>query len=249
MDKNGNIIGQSLKWANATATLDNQCDVVHIMNCCDAAEGAGEAEYLAASARNEPATQSHAKSFTAALTAELRRLSSAPLTIAMLHSELMGNRRAHHLDSIPFYRKRADKASITLPFKGRKGKARPPTLGPNSSRVLITAHVDERTTQDTAKAIKKWLTELLPRLVIGMEIKLEGVWESDSTILLLSLPVCIWTQLTHDMAYMFVGEANSSNQLLQQTIAGPPLALRPESRPSGSENEKPGGSPEKEPAP
>jgi len=237
----GTPLTNTLNWNAATASLNHKkCHVVHILDCCYAAEACSHAELLGAAARLEEASAKLSICFTKALSEELRRLSSAPLTVAKLHSHLMANRRVHDIQSTPFYWKPLDKASVVLPTKKVKLYDSLVHFKPNSPRVLITAHVVEDMNRSNVDQLKIWLTKLLPASVLGMEIKLEGKWESNSTVLLFSLPICVWTQIDpRNEAFRYVGEVTSSNQLLVSDA--PALAVRSAPKP-GMENTKPGQS-------
>ncbi|KAE8842666.1 hypothetical protein HRS9139_01963 [Pyrenophora teres f. teres] len=241
---NGLSLTKALNWNIATSALDSsECDVVHILDCCYAAEACNSnAEILCASARGEETTKSLTTCFTLALITELRRLSSGPVTMGMVFSEIMLNRRSHGLLSTPFYHKKAQKDSVILPTKGRHGKNKAPQTGPNSARILVTAHVDESLARGNAEELKAWLTTMLPASVLGIDITLEGVWKSNSSIVMLSLPACVWSQLNHlNGAFTYIGEVTSRNHLLGWSAQGPALALRA-SPAMGLENKKPGQS-------
>jgi len=239
----GTPLTNTLHWNAATASLNyKKCDVVHILDCCYAAEACSHAELLGAASRLEEASAKLSICFTKALSQELRRLSSAPLTVAMLHCHLMANRRTHDLQSTPFYWRPPNTTSACLPTKkvDLKGKDKFVRFKPNSPRVLITAHVVEDMNRSNVEQLKTWLTTLLPASILGMEIKLEGKWESNSTVLLFSLPICVWTQIgPGNPAFRYVGEVTSSNQLLVSNA--PALAVRSAPKP-GVENTKPGQS-------
>lgn len=236
------VLTPKLDWNNVTCFLDvYPCDVVHILDCCYAAEATKQAEILCASSRGETATADLAKCFTKALIEELRHNSSTPLTIAMLHMEIMRNRQKHGLDSTPFYCKALHKQSVILPSKGWKGKGKALNLASNSSRMLITAHLDEDLARGNVDGLKKWLTTMLPSSVLGLDIKLEGKWDSYSCFPLFSVPICVWSQIDgRNPAFTFVGEVSSGNKLLE--LNAPALALRGAPT-SGMENTKPGQSP------
>ncbi|KAI2476779.1 hypothetical protein Ptr902_11763 [Pyrenophora tritici-repentis] len=202
MNARGTPSTPTLDWNMATSAMNSsECDVVHILDCCFAAEVCnGGVEILGASARNEPAEADPATCFTEALIEELRRLSSRPTTIVMLFSEIMVNRRAHGLLSTPFYNRKPGKESVILPTKCRQGKNKAPQIRSDSARILVTAHVDE---------------------ILGVDVTLEGVWNSSSSIIMFSMPVCVWSQLnSFNGAFTYVGEVTSRNYLLEQSAQG-----------------------------
>jgi hypothetical protein len=186
----------------------------------------------------ESAAASLETSFTQALIRELRSAASRAGTVANLHGQMLRNRRAHKLEYTPFYAERPGRPSIVLRRMSDTSRAQQPTVSADAPRILITAHVEGTIDKKDIASVKKWLLSFVPDSVKGMDIKLEGVWQASSSVLLLSLPIEVWTQLRNDPAYTYVGVVNSSNMLLAEGIpeSPAPLALRPA---SGPENTQP----------
>lgn len=171
---------------------------------------------------------------------ELRSTSSQAGTVANLHGYLMRGRRAHQLEHMPFYAERRGKPSIVLRELGDTSKPQlPPAIAQDAPRIIITAHIDGKVGVKDLAEFRKWLLTLVPGKVKGLDIKAEGLWVTNPSPILLSLPIEAWPQLRDDLAYSYVGVVNSTNLLLvEPTLPGPaPLALRP---PPGPENTKPG---------
>ncbi|EMD93728.1 hypothetical protein COCC4DRAFT_45406 [Bipolaris maydis ATCC 48331] len=233
----GRFKTRELDWKMATSLLGTeQCDVLHILDCCYAAEGMNlDAELLAAA--TETASADAKTCFTAALCHQLHLMSSQQFTVSTLYQSLMTDRRALKLKYIPFHSYRDGKPSIIL--GGSRGKAAVvPPLKPDSPRILLTAHLEGPLDKGSVEGLKKWLNEQLPYSIMNMEIKLEGVWDASSTVLLFSIPITVWTQLNrNNTAFNYVGEVTSYNKLLEQGTTT--LSVRP---PQGSENLKPGES-------
>jgi hypothetical protein len=219
----------------------HHADVLHILDCCYSAEGYdGSAEVLAATSMTEKVSSSPSTCFTSALIKELRRVSCHATTIAELHGRLMRGRSMHNLEYGPFYAQRNGRPSIALRRMGTTSNTQLPVIAPDDPRMVITAHVEQNISPNDVMNLKKWLLAQVPNNVRGLEVKLEGVWKTTSSTLLLSLPVEIWTQLRDDPAYNYVGTVNSSNLLFGEASAvqsPAPLALRPA---PGPENTKPG---------
>jgi hypothetical protein len=215
--------------------------VLHILDCCYFTEGYdGSAEVLAENSTAGESSSSLSTCFTSALIKELRRISSHATTVAELHGRLMRGQSMHNLESRPFYAPRIRKQSITLRRMGGRSTTQLPAIAPDDPRMLITAHVDQNISPNDVNNLKKWLLTLVPNHVKGLEVRLEGLWKTTSSTLLLSLPVEIWTQLRDDPAYNYVGTVNSSNLLFEEASAvqsPASLALRPA---PGPENTKPG---------
>lgn len=233
MDKSGNICTEKLRWASATSGFDyDGLDVLHILDCCYAAEAyTGTAEILAATSMTEKAASSHSSCFSRALNEELRRRSSEVATVAGLHAEMMRNRTALKWEYAPFYAERRAQSSIVLRRLGSPGNPKPRAIPRDGTCVLVSARLKD------ISDFKKWLLTWSPDKVVGMDVKLEGVWDSASFLLLLSLPIEIWTQLSNNPAYSFVGFVNFSNKLLDAPQSFGALAARPA---PGPENTRPG---------
>jgi hypothetical protein len=240
LDGSGYIRTKKLYWSVVRALLEHEdADVLHILDCCFAAEGYdGTAEVLAATSMTEIAASSSSSCFTNALIKELRRASSQAGTVANLHGQMMRNRKMHNLEYTPFYAERRAKPSIILRRLGDTAKAQLPTIAQDAPRILITAHVDGDVGMKDVAEFRKWLLTQVPGKVKGLEVKVEGLWKTNSSIYLLSLPVEIWTQLPDNPAYHYVGIVNSPNLLLTEPNpqSPAPLALRPG---PGPENTKP----------
>ncbi len=89
-------------------------------------------------------------------------------------------------------------------------------------RVLISLALEENQTLNSESA-QKWLASC-PNLV--KFAKIEAVFSSFSTLVLLSIPVCIWNLLPEDPACAFVGFVTSPNMLCfgETTLPEPNLA-------------------------
>ena len=83
-------------------------------------------------------------------------------------------------------------------------------------KVMISVALEEDQILDIAQWIT-WLTSI-PNFAIYAHI--EGVYRSDSTLLLLSLPVAVWDLLPENPAISFIGFVRSRNLLEGQTATG-----------------------------
>ena len=90
------------------------------------------------------------------------------------------------------------------------------------ARAMISVQFSD-TVQLDLELWQKWLTTHIP-MGVG-NVKLEGMFESGSKLVLFSLPVYEWGYLPENPAYTFVGLITSSNLLLNPTPA--PSYLRP----------------------
>ena len=103
--------------------------------------------------------------------------------------------------------------------------------------------LDDRIPPNLAEWIN-WLRRQIPTNVA--EIGVEGVFEANSKVVLLRLPVAIWDMLPDHDAYGFVGYVRSSNLVvkeLETALSAVPPSLRMEFR-DRKRNEIPSGSSE-----
>ena len=85
--------------------------------------------------------------------------------------------------------------------------------------VLISMALDEEQLLDL-ELCTKWL-QRFPAL--AKSAKIEGVYRSNSTLIILSLPVLIWDWLHDDMACSFISYTHSSNILIQNQHEPKPI--------------------------
>lgn len=142
----------------------------------------------------------------------------------------------------PMYAKKDNKDSIILYKLKTSGQLshRQPDFSNDSPRVLVTAHVAETFTRKDMEAMRKWILSQVPTVIKGVDISVEGIWEIDSSLIMLTMPSEIWTQLPDIPAWSYVGEVESTIKLLSVTTsAQSPLMIGP---PQGSENVRLGAS-------
>lgn len=85
----------------------------------------------------------------------------------------------------------------------------PPPTKPET-RVLLSVSVAEDIGHDTAQWVH-WLTTGAPLDVTKIDVKVEAIFKSHSTLVLVSIPVVVWTQLPETAAYQFIGFVQSAN--------------------------------------
>lgn len=84
----------------------------------------------------------------------------------------------------------------------------PPTK--QETRVLLSVSVSEDIGHDTAQWVR-WLTTGVPWDVTKIDVAVEGIFKSHSTLVLVSIPIVAWTQLAETAAYQFIGFVQSAN--------------------------------------
>ena len=85
----------------------------------------------------------------------------------------------------------------------------PPPTKPET-RVLLSVSVAEDIGHDTAQWVH-WLTTGAPSDVTKIDVKVEAIFKSHSTLVLVSIPIIVWTQLPETSAYQFIGFVQSAN--------------------------------------
>ena len=78
------------------------------------------------------------------------------------------------------------------------------------TRVLLSVSVSEDIGHDTAQWVR-WLTTGAPWDVTKIDVAVEGIFKSHSTLVLVSIPIIAWTQLAETAAYQFIGFVQSAN--------------------------------------
>lgn len=212
-------------------------DKLAIFDCCFAATSAsghaGECEYLAASAMELQATTNLVYCLTNRLVELLRWLNGAAITLATVHSYLVSEMhlQEHYLENTPVYIPRLEQPSILLaPITST-----PPAVkelqthnGP-SARVIVSINLKGDALIPDVNQFEKYLLTHIPSNVA--DIKVEGGFRATSQLLLISMPVSVWTLLSENQDMAFVGHVRSRNMLLGATTQSTLVQ-----RPKGSEN-------------
>ena len=213
--------------------------VLIILDCCFAANAARDTsegttkELLAACGRENPTLGVGDRSFTSALIEELQSFGNMPFTVAMLHMRLVSVR--WRLAFTPIYALLSEHGghSITIrPFPENDKSSAPfdkpkdvdtdcmqlsdddsssPSLA-SETRVLLSVSVAEEAPVNVFEWVS-WLTNQAPWEVTKIDMRVESVFRSHSTLLLMSIPVFAWAKLPENNAYRFIGFIKSDDLL------------------------------------
>jgi hypothetical protein len=196
-------------------------DVLYIIDACYSSSIAvGNArETLAASAigMTSDARIKGLQSFTQAFCQAIRA-DPSPATVAQIHARLLSQwqdeSKGNYLQTIPVHKATAsfDKPSIIL-APSNVPPATPKPDPSDTAKVLITVKLDDRIPPNLDEW-RNWLRRQIPTNVT--EINVEGVFEGNSKVVLLRLPVAIWDMLPDHDAYSFVDYVRSSNLVVKQ---------------------------------
>ncbi|PVH68758.1 alpha/beta-hydrolase [Cadophora sp. DSE1049] len=207
-------------------------DVVFIFDCCYAASAGtrstqkGIAELLAASAKESAAIGVCSQSFTRRLIFALDRVGSVPFTVSQLYSDILRSPldvvvpnyqwSQHELkvcQKSPVYDPLSRSAkSITMAkvstedWAGlsEEAKSRQRESLKSGNLVILSIAVNQEV-MPASDCWRSWFLTLLPSEVKGLaEVKLIGAWGSQSSLLLVQVPVQIWNLLPERPAYKFV---------------------------------------------
>ena len=78
------------------------------------------------------------------------------------------------------------------------------------TRVLLSVSVVQDAIHDVSHWVS-WLTTAAPWDVTRANVKVESIFRSHSTLILVSIPTCAWSRLPERPAYQFVGFIRSGN--------------------------------------
>ena len=177
----------------------------------------GKQEYLAACGKENVTKGSGKHTFTKRLTKHLNDYGEAriPFSILEMQARLVTDAALKHSPVHAVLTKPAE--SITLRPK-TNSLPRPITRQESTARAMISVYFSE-SVELNLEMWDKWLTRHIPTGI--RNVKLEGVFESGSKLVLFSLPIYEWGYLPEDSAYTFVGLITSSNLLLNTVHKSP----------------------------
>ena len=212
-------------WSSLQHLLETAIPhVLIILDCCFAANVARDTtqgttkELLAACGRENLTLGVGLRSFTSALIDELRAFGPNPFTVAMLHSRLIKMR--WRLTYTPIYALLSEHGgnSIHLEPIPRSAQSRHVQLShlmnppASSTKVLLTVSVAQNAELNIDQWTT-WLQTLAPVEVQKLDMRIEAIYRSHSTLVLFSLSTCIWDRLRECSAYQFIAFITSSNIL------------------------------------
>ena len=88
------------------------------------------------------------------------------------------------------------------------------------TRVLLAVSVAEDVAHNVAQWVS-WLTTAAPWDVSKVDVRLECMYKSHSTLLLVSVPIVGWSRLPESAAYRFIGFIKSGNLICEKKKLGP----------------------------
>ena len=216
-------------------------DVLYIIDACYASSVAimGTKELLAAAAIDRFAPGAGTEgSFTRALVEHLENLGGTTTTVSQIHAALIRSFYKNELTTTPVHielsNERRAKGSIILAPLEPSGSP-PPSHSPRSKRetntttrptvtsgsldprVLLAIHLSANRTPLDAKQWITWLTSNLPSDIDSINIEPVGLFKTSSSILLLTIPLDVWSALRGDPDYEFVSIVTSGNLMRDES--------------------------------
>ncbi|KAL3483793.1 hypothetical protein BJX62DRAFT_230743 [Aspergillus germanicus] len=236
----GSLAGPTLDWNRVRGACEmGEGDILYLFDCCSAGSGAfyNGPELMCAAGFEQNAGDNLRLSFTRAVIDTLQDLDGQQCTVANLFAILYRNSSQHNVSRSPLHVMRKNvpsivlqKLSSTAPEERTSSK----TVSKQSQdKVLISVHLSD--SRPNVQAWKKWLTQNIPAGVLSAEIKIESLFDSGSSIALVTLPLELWTVLDPtDESFTFIGFVTSSNRLGSEH--GDQLPVRSSPGPQSQEN-------------
>ncbi|MCJ1382965.1 hypothetical protein MMC17_006078 [Xylographa soralifera] len=235
-------------------------NVLYILDCCYASSLPirGTKELIAACAINRTTPGAgHPGIFTRVLAETLANANGRQFTIAQLHGAMTRAFFENKLTTPPVHvelsAEMVTHGSIVIaPLKNgstatapHQQMSRPFSALRSNPKALVSVHLSDVKTPPYAQQWTQWLSSHIPSGVEEIQIDLVGFYQTSSSILLVTMPVEVWTVLRGDPAYVFISIVTSGNMMPGSTgffggVGG--LAIRTTRR----ENILPGGMPSSE---
>lgn len=209
----------SLPWGFLEDELITDGDVLVIMDTrcattAPAAMGQGQIEYLVACAPESSTTENTQYSLSRKLIDLLSDPSCQDITIARIHAKLvtMAAQSTTHLNYTPFHVAPKEKSSITLCCRDKSTREVNDVRKVGEladGRVLVHVSLQGKTSTPDIEDWKRWLSIAIPEAVA--DVKVEAVFNSSSSLFLLTLPIAVWDMVKGNEAFQFVAFVESHN--------------------------------------
>ena len=198
-------------------------DVLYIFDACFAASAAiyDGPEVLAAVSWGDVAAANLRTSFTRMLIDKLKALKGASQTVALIYSSIHQGAISNKLERGPVHIPKKGKESIVLakiygskqrkPESFTERQSRIEDNDPSEYRVLISVNLQDDIHTPNVDQWENWLTANIPSHILSSNITIEAHFQGSSSLLLVTLPIEVWTMLPADEeAYGFISFVNSN---------------------------------------
>jgi hypothetical protein len=198
--------------------------------------GRGTKEIVAACSSREETTAVDPRSFTRVLIDVLEDAAQEAcrkmFTVASLHGNMVCRRDKLRYQPIHAIIDKSDHSIALVPFPRPGcgalatpsllyGSTIPSTNGNDTSRdgarVLLMIHLEQSPDWDLVRFLKN--QSLLPSYVSGVEVlRIEAMFDSNSTVVLVSVPIPVWDLLPDHEACKYLCVIRSSNLCLEESV-------------------------------
>ncbi|KAF2861639.1 hypothetical protein K470DRAFT_269719 [Piedraia hortae CBS 480.64] len=213
--RRGTFTGNTLDWHHMTELIaKRECDQVHILDCWYTGKATTPyAEVLAATSAAEVATNVLRAHFNKFLVEELKAM-DRPTALSSLHARIVAKSMMYGLEHLPVFVGRHERPPIFLQKAYPIDQITDHRQRFNSPRILLTCHLQETLGTKDIATLKRQMSENVPKTVHDIDVCVEGSFKTNSSLLLISVPVEVWSYLPKTSALNFVGLINSRNELL-----------------------------------
>jgi hypothetical protein len=186
-------------------------DVLYILDASFSASAAiyDRPEMLLAASWGDIAGTNLQTSFTRIIN-ELKDLEGNPCLVVRIFTSIHWNTLSNIFKQAPFTFQRRVKKVLSFPkcvtqsSGSRILHGEIDALDPAEHRILITVKLQVNIGPPGVREWKNWLTANIPSRVLSATITIEAVFRGSYSLLLVSLPICVWTMIPAEEAYSFV---------------------------------------------
>ena len=236
----GNLQNPKLDWYDIIPSLYiGLGKKLLILDCCNAAMSGiskdRDIEVLCASVFETSTTANLQNSFTRHLIDTLKEFARGPFTIADINAKMVERAIASGIDSTPWHGAVVGQSSITLYPPNINLEKALATQPKSKGYVLVKIYLGGTDSMPQHDQFVRWFTERIPEHITG--IKIDASFQTSSANILVTMPITVWTMLSHsEPGFEFVAHVRSRNLLAADlptskdfSSGSPsPLALRPE---------------------
>ena len=203
-----------------------------LLDCCFASSAvfSAKGEVLAASAIDRVTPSSgQQESFSRVLASTLLALNGRPITVAQLHGKLMRDYYDGDLKTTPVHTELSDdlarSGSIVLaplqdapapPPRNKRENPWPATA--NEPKILIAVTLSDTEQVPDVTQWKRGLMRDLPSGIEDIDITLTGFYTGQSALLVVKVPIAVWSALVSRPGYRFLGMTRSDNLVTDPKI-------------------------------
>ena len=221
----GRIEGPTINWTQFQSFCEDSAGhVLYLMNTTFPipATAYQESEVLAAACKAGATTCPQA-SFMRMLIDELRMSAGVSVSIAQLYALFRRKATASQTQHTPVHISKRGKPSTVLSKLGYLTQPNAEIYVPRNGlesihqAALVSVNLSHEIGDPQLEYWKQWLASHIPMHFLSSRISMEAVFGGGSSVVLVALPLEMWTMLeTDDCAYRFVSLVRSHNKVPQR---------------------------------